>query len=137
MATDRQKLIVRLDSVFSQFIRLRDAGKDGGIRCVSCGQRFEPDYIDCGHYIPREHMATRFSEMNCHAQCHFCNRQKRGNLEAYRDALVTMYGEEAVEGLEQRKYQAYKLSVSDLQDKLVFYRGEVRLLRLQKPNVKI
>lgn len=137
MATDRQKLIVRLDSVFSQFIRLRDAGKDGGIRCVSCGQRFEPDYIDCGHYIPREHMATRFSEMNCHAQCHFCNRQKRGNLEAYRDALVTMYGEDAVEALEQRKFQAVKMGKSELQDKLDFYRDEVKLLRLQKPNVKI
>lgn len=137
MATDRQKLIVRLDNVFSQFIRLRDADKGGRIRCISCGQKFEPDYIDCGHYIPREHMGTRFSEMNCHAQCHFCNRHKRGNLEAYREALVALYGEDAVEALEQRKHQAFKLGVSELQEKLEFYRDEVKLLRLQKPDVKI
>lgn len=52
----------KLDTVFSRFIRLRDARKDGTFQCISCGRILPLDQADCGHYINRQHMSTRFSE---------------------------------------------------------------------------
>ena len=48
----------KLDVVFSLFIRLRDARKDGTFKCISCGQIKSFDQADCGHYINRQHMST-------------------------------------------------------------------------------
>jgi hypothetical protein len=35
--TDRQKLINKLDTSFSEFIRLRDSDKNGVCKCITCG----------------------------------------------------------------------------------------------------
>ena len=40
----------KLDTVFSRFIRLRDARKDGTFQCISCGRILPLDQADCGHY---------------------------------------------------------------------------------------
>lgn len=62
----------KLDDVFSQYIRLRDAMPNGTFRCISCGQIKPLEQADCGHYFSRTHMATRYSEYNCHAECRRC-----------------------------------------------------------------
>ena len=54
----------KLDVVFSLFIRLRDARKDGTFKCISCGQIKSFDQADCGHYINRQHMSTRYSAID-------------------------------------------------------------------------
>lgn len=86
----------KLDTVFSRFIRLRDARKDGTFQCISCGRILPLDQADCGHYINRQHMSTRFSEKNCNAQCRSCNRFDEGNMQGYRRGLILKYGEPAV-----------------------------------------
>lgn len=68
-------LKAKLDRVFSEYIRLRDTEghtKDGFFKCVSCGQIKPYSQADCGHYIGRQHMATRYNEINCNAQCRYC-----------------------------------------------------------------
>ena len=79
----------KLDTVFSRFIRLRDARKDGTFQCISCGRILPLDQADCGHYINRQHMSTRFSEKNCNAQCRSCNRFDEGNMQGY-DVLCAL-----------------------------------------------
>ncbi len=66
----RSKKITKLDNVFSEFIRKRDCTPYG--RCISCGKVITYDTADCGHYINRKHMATRYDENNCNAQCRHC-----------------------------------------------------------------
>mgnify|MGYP000753767064 CR=1 FL=1 len=58
----KSKLKNRLDVVFAKYIRLRDVMPNGMFRCISCGNILPFDESDCGHYINRQHMATRFSE---------------------------------------------------------------------------
>ena len=69
----KPNLIEKLDKVFSLFIRYRDAMPNGYFQCISCGQIKRFEQADCGHYINRQHMNTRFDEMNCNAQCRHCN----------------------------------------------------------------
>ena len=81
----------KLDKVFSMFIRLRDTMPNGYFCCISCGQVKPFKQADCGHYINRQHMSTRFDEMNCNAQCRHCNRFMEGNIQSYRRRLVAKY----------------------------------------------
>jgi hypothetical protein len=93
----------KLDRVFSIWIRKRDT--KGGIGfCISCGKPTTFEKGDCGHYINRKHMATRYDEMNCNLQCIKCNRFDEGNIQGYRKGLIKKYGLEAVELLELRKF---------------------------------
>lgn len=68
----QKTLIRKLDEVFSRYIRLRDADEHGYIRCISCGRIHHFNETDCGHFINRSHMATRFDEQNCNGQCRSC-----------------------------------------------------------------
>ncbi len=71
----KPNLKTKLDRVFSEYIRLRDTAghsKEGYFRCISCGQIKPYSQADCGHYIGRQHMATRYNEINCNAQCRNC-----------------------------------------------------------------
>lgn len=103
-----------IDKIFSRYIRLREADDCGLVRCYTCGKMLFWKQAECGHYIPRQHMTTRFDKMNCHAQCFTCNHEKRGNLEAYRAHLVEEFGEAAVAKLESMKFKEYKFVPSEL-----------------------
>src|SRR6187401_1190895 len=76
--TDRQKLIVKLDTVFSEFIRLRDSDMQGICKCITSGEFFHWRDCDAGHFITRENMATRWDEQNVNAQGIGDNRFKSG-----------------------------------------------------------
>ena len=68
----KPNLVKKLDRIFSLYIRLRDVMPNGYVRCISCGQIKSFEDVDCGHFHSRRHMATRFSEDNCHAECRYC-----------------------------------------------------------------
>lgn len=76
--TDRQKLINKLDTVFSEFIRLRDSDKNGICKCITSGEFFHWRDCDAGHFITRDNMATRWDEQNVNAQGRGDNRFKSG-----------------------------------------------------------
>ena len=122
----------KLDTVFSRFIRLRDARKDGTFQCISCGRILPLDQADCGHYINRQHMSTRFSEKNCNAQCRSCNRFDEGNMQGYRRGLILKYGEPAVLLLESMKNQTNKISDFEYSTMIKYYQGEVKRLKEEK-----
>lgn len=122
----------KLDDVFSEFIRLRDSRDDGTFVCISCGRLLPYDQADCGHYINRKHMSTRFSEKNCNAQCRSCNRFDEGNIQGYRRGLIAKYGEPVVLMLEASKNQINKLSEFEYKAMIDHYRKEVKRLKKEK-----
>lgn len=122
----------RLDTVFAMFIRLRDALPGGVFRCISCGRLLPFDQSDCGHYINRQHMATRFNEKNCNAQCRKCNRFDEGNIQGYRRGLIAKYGEPTVLMLEVMKNQINKISDFEYRAMIDYYRKEVKRLKKEK-----
>ena len=74
----RSKLVKKLDSVFSQYIRLKDADEFGNATCFTCGKIDHWKKLQNGHFQSRKHYATRWDEMNCQVQCVSCNMFKGG-----------------------------------------------------------
>jgi len=93
----------KADKIFSLYIRQRDADENGYIRCISCGAVRRWRKADTGHYLKRQHMATRFDEVNSNCQCKPCNSFEQGNNVNYRIGLIKKYGLEVVEKLESKR----------------------------------
>ncbi len=121
--------IKKLDRIFSEFIRLRDANKDGYVRCISCGKLKHWKDVDNGHYINRKHMSTRYSEKNCNGQCRACNRFDEGNMIGYTKGLIKKYGQGILEELEVLKFQTSKFSKFELEVLAKHYKEEVKKLK--------
>lgn len=82
----------KLWKVFSEYIRLRDADKDGICKCFTCNHRAHWKKMDCGHGIGRQHWGTRYNEKNNHSQCKKCNGFEGGMREVYRENMDKKYG---------------------------------------------
>lgn len=123
--TSERKLIEKLDAEFSLYIRHRDS-KNGVFTCISCGLPKFYSQADCGHYINRQHLSTRFDEVNCNAQCRKCNRFGEGNNQGYRIGLINKYGEQAVNLLDVKKSTTKKFSSFDLEILIKHYKEKNR-----------
>lgn len=132
MASRRQLLITKLDSVFSKYIRLRDADTNGMCQCISCGRVFPLNQMDCGHFIPRGHMGTRFDEDNCHAQCVRCNRFMDGNLVEYERRLKRKIGADGIGELNNRANSVKKYYEWELEEMITSYKQECKALEKEK-----
>lgn len=133
--SNRARLIERLDRVFSEYIRIRDSFKTQSgfyFKCISCGAIKPYSEADCGHYVNRGHMGTRYNEENCNAQCRFCNRFDEGNIYNYRRGLVDKIGENRVLILESMKHDACKLSEFEMEAMITHYRERLKRLKEEK-----
>ena len=82
------------DPVFSRYIRLKAADRDGYCTCVTCGvvKRWN-EGIQAGHYVGRRHWSTRFDDRNVHPQCVSCNKFNSGRIPRYTLYLMDVYNE--------------------------------------------
>ena len=94
------QLKAKLDKLFSLFIRLRDRNSSGDTVCYTCGHTANWKKMQCGHFVPRQYLATRYNEMNCHAQCFACNMYYNGQPSAFAAKLEEDYGKGTVALLE-------------------------------------
>ena len=122
----------RLDQIFSEYIRLKEANDNGFCKCVTCGSMWHWTALHNGHYVDRRHIATRYDERNCHPCCYHCNVTLRGNLSKYRQFIIDKYGVKVLEELESAKRATEKYSVADYQEKIEYYRSEVRRIKKEK-----
>lgn len=130
-------LVKKLDKVFSQYIRLRDVMPSGFFKCISCGKIKPFAEADCGHYHSRTHMATRFEEDNCHCECKGCNRFSADHLIGYRENLITKIGFSRVERLNVLAHSQKHWLDCELEEKIAYYKAEVKRLSAMKGiNVK-
>jgi len=121
----KQSLVKALDIPFSKFIRLRDT--PGGVgRCISCQKVITYKTCDCGHYINRKHMTTRYDEKNCNAQCLSCNRFDEGNIQGYRKGLLKKIGEYETDLLEVKKHGTSTMGVFELGILIKVYKQKVK-----------
>ena len=126
--TEREKLVAKLDRIFSKYIRMRDADTDGNIRCCTCGKLVEWKRSDCGHFHNRRHMAIRWDEQNCNAQCRKCNRFEEGEKDRYLEFMEFNYGQETLDRLALLKRIGRKWSVFELEAMIALYKDEVKKL---------
>jgi hypothetical protein len=116
-----KKLLHSLDGYFSKFIRQRDL-VNGIATCFTCGKKDSWQNMDCGHFIPRGYIYTRFNEINCQVQCKECNQFKNGNLEVFEMELTEKYGIEKVNELKDSKFKIRKYRDFELKSLIEYYK---------------
>ena len=126
------KLKKELDKWFSLFIRLRDATNEGMVQCFTCGKvAHYKDGMQCGHFMSRRHMATRFHELN-QVQCIKCNMFEQGMQYVFGINLDAKYGEGTAEELQFLARTTLKLSRIDYEENIRYYKEVVENLKKEK-----
>ena len=124
------KLKKDLDTVFSQYIRLKYADKEGMVQCYTCTQkRHWKDGMQNGHFVPRQYLRTRYDERNCRPQCYACNQLYNGQPSAFAANLKKEYGEGIVEELEKNRMNPLKLDHDWYEENIKTYKEEVKALQ--------
>ena len=126
------KLKKELDKWFSLFIRLRFATKEGLCQCVTCGKVGHYKKMQNGHFQSRRHHTTRWNEQNCAVQCVGCNCFKQGEQFKFSLYLEGKYGEGTAQTLEYLAKQITKISRSDYEEKISYYKDAVKKLKDEK-----
>lgn len=124
----RSQLVKRLDSIYSQYIRLKNADNEGYCICVTCGDRIHWKEIQNGHFISRAKYPTRWHDENCHPQCMRDNIFLNGRYIDYTLYMIERYGIDKVKELKQLSVSPMKISTPDLRDRIEHYKAEVKKL---------
>jgi 5-methylcytosine-specific restriction endonuclease McrA len=111
----------KLDRVFSTYIRKRDADEGGTVSCVTCGRLMFWKEADCGHFVKRQHRATRWLPTNCAPQCQRCNHWMGGRQDDFARYVIQRYGAETFDELMTLKYRTVKHSRAELQEMIERY----------------
>ena len=120
----RKGLIKKLDTVFSLYIRQRYADKNGMVKCCTCSTVKHWKEMDCGHFMSRKYMSTRYDEDNCSTQCKSCNVFRYG--EAY--LFSKFLGSRLSEKLYKKSRKTKKYANVDLEEMIEIYKKKVELL---------
>lgn len=125
----RKKTMAKLDRLFSEYIRRRDADKQGVCWCVTCNRPFHWKQIDCGHFVQRDRIATRFDERNAASQCPSCNRFRGGEQYKFGLAIDRRYGPGTAEMLQNLgKARGAKITTLWLQTVIDKYKELIKCL---------
>ncbi len=120
----RSKVIKQLDSVFSKYIRQRDAVNEIAT-CFTCGKRDHWKRLQNGHFQSRKHYSTRWDETNCQVQCAGCNVFKYGEQFLFGQNLDVKYGLGTSNELYLKSKKTVKISTVELQDMIKHYKDLV------------
>ena len=120
MKTKRSTLVKNLDTVFSKYIRIKDA-IDEIAECVTCGKKDHWKKLQNGHFMSRRHYSTRWEENNVGVQCYGCNITNQGQQFLFAKYL----GLEVAEQMVIKSKQIVKFSDDDLKDMIDYYKKEL------------
>ena len=128
MATTISKLKKKLDSLFSQYTRLRNADHLGRVKCFTCGVEKHWKEQQAGHFQSRSHHSTRWDEVNVQVQCVKCNMFRQGEQYKFGMYLDQKYGEGTAEQLEIRSKTIVKLNRTDYEEAIERYKQKIKEL---------
>jgi len=111
------KLKKELDRVFSLYIRSKYKKE-----CYTCGKRNVT--LQCGHFVSRQYLATRWDENNCRPQCVGCNMFGGGKPLDFEERLKKELGDETVEKMKKSRHQVLKLDRQWYLTSIALYKHE-------------
>jgi hypothetical protein len=120
----------KLDTVFSQYVRLKNADKNGMVKCYTCGALRHYKCLDAGHYHDRKWMGIRWNVDNVRPQCYYCNKFRQGRGPDFRKNLIMEIGEERVEELFYLRL--FEWTPDELETQYHHYFNEVKRLKKEK-----
>ena len=120
----RSKIVKKLDTVFSIYIRQKESVNDIAT-CFTCGKQDHWKKLQNGHFQSRKHYSTRWDEINCQVQCAGCNVFRYGEQYKFSLGLDQKYGEGTAEMLLIKAKQVFKISDDELEDLINKYKSIV------------
>lgn len=108
------KLKKELDRVFSIWVRR------GAKTCYTCGKVAA---LQCGHFVSRSYLATRWEPDNCRPQCWGCNGYGNGRLLDFEERLTYELGAERVKELKQMRHRVLRLTPFFYETEIAKYKG--------------
>jgi hypothetical protein len=127
MKIKRSTIVKNLDTVFSQYIRLRYA-KNEISECYTCGKKDHYKKQQAGHFASRRHYSTRWEELNVQVQCYSCNIGMQGLQFEFGKRLNKEFGKDTAEALLIKSKQTVKFTDADLQDMIQHYKDKLKEL---------
>lgn len=117
-------------SLFSLWVRQRDADHRGLNNCVSCGKVIDWKSLQAGHFIPKSHgLVYYFHEKNVHPQCEYCNIWDKENAKImYTQWMIGKYGVTILDELQELKKTPAKYSRGD-------YETLIELLKMRIEDI--
>ena len=128
MATTISKLKKKLDVLFSQYIRRRNADHLGRVKCFTCGVEKHWKEQQAGHFQSRSHHSTRWDEVNVQVQCVKCNMYRQGEQYKFGLYLDQRFGDGTAEELENRAKTIVKLNRVDYEEAIERYKQKINEL---------
>lgn len=114
-----------LDRVFS--IWVRSTGKK---ECYTCHRK--SDTLQCGHFVSRSYLVTRWEPDNCRPQCVGCNLYGSGKPLDFEENLKKEIGAERVEEMKLSRHRILKLTPQWYLSEIERYEGLIHTLTLHK-----
>jgi hypothetical protein len=125
-------MVKKLDTVFSQYIRLRASDHRGMGECFTCGSVRHYTEVDAGHFMSRACMITRWDETNVQFQCKRCNGFRSGEQFLFARKLDEVYGEGTAETMLHNSKFTRKFTRDELETMYYHYKRKVDELRSTK-----
>ena len=133
MAAKKRKTIAKeVDAaakLLQRLVRMKAADDSGYAQCVTCDNYFHYKTMDGGHFISRNHTATKLLEENIHPQCKGCNGFRMKDSQTvlkYRQWMVEMYGEKGVQELEALSYETKKFTRQEVADLVADFKEQIK-----------
>jgi hypothetical protein len=120
-----KSLKAKLWTLFSEYIRRRDADEGGTVSCYTCGRLMFWRDSQAGHAIGGRHFAVLFDESICRPQCPRCNVWMRGNYPIFTTKLIEEKGMEWWKAKLDGARQIVKLTRSDLEQMIENYKEKL------------
>ena len=118
----RSKLVKDLDTIFSRYIRLRDSNRFGIVICPLCGNSMPRKEAQNMHFIKRSVYLYRRDEENCWAWDYRCNVILKWNYIEYTRFMQNKFGIEQVDRMIALSKTIHKISTSDIEERIQYYK---------------
>lgn len=126
----------KLDKVFSEYIRKRDAFASSinwdMIVCITCWEIKNYSQFDCWHFVGRANRTTRWEEKNCNAQCKVCNNWGWGRQYEHWKAIDRKYWEWTADILIKLWHEPFKVKSERLQERIKYFQEKLGTLNLKE-----
>lgn len=110
-----------LDTIFSQYIRAKYEKT-----CYTC--RGGGKVLQCGHFVSRMYLYTRWNEDNARPQCRMCNCLMNGRAVDFEERLIQEIGEARVYALKRDRKILTKLSLDDYLERISYFQEKLKSL---------
>lgn len=119
-------------TIFSIYIRRKDADYLGIVSCVTCGLRAHWKTLHASHLVPGRKLGILFDERGVFPCCYGCNVCKNGNYREYDAFIDREFGQEyrikLIEELRQLSKQSTKWARTEYENIINLYTDKLTML---------